>query len=235
MPSPTPISSLIPSVPHPSTLAFLRNLAAHNDKSWFDAHRSEYETARNHHIDFISELIEGISAFDPEIAGQTARSALFRINRDVRFSKNKAPYKTNFGASLARGGRKSTLAGYYFHLEPGASFVGGGMWMPSPQDLGKVRQEIDYCLDEFREIVESTSFVGQFGGLSEGADMRLQRVPRGYEADNPAAYYLRFKSFVAMKPLPDAVLLSADALRESIDACKALHPLLQFLNRAVSE
>ena len=107
--------------------------------------------------------------------------------------------------------------------------------MPSPQDLAKVRQEIDYCLDEFREIVESTSFVGQFGGLSEGADMRLQRVPRGYEAENPAAHYLRFKSFVAMKPMPDAVLLSADALRESIDACKALHPLLQFLNRAVSE
>ncbi len=220
---------------HPSTLTFLRELSAHNDKTWFDDHRKAYESARNHHIDFIGTLIDGISAFDPDVAGQTAKSALFRINRDVRFSKNKAPYKTNFGAYLARGGRKSTQAGYYFHLEPGASFVGGGMWMPAPADLGKIRQEIDYCLDEFRGIVESASFVRQFGGLSEGPDMRLQRVPKGYEAENPAAPFLKYKSFVAMKPLPDDVLLSAEVLKESIDACKALHPLLKFLNRAVSE
>jgi uncharacterized protein (TIGR02453 family) len=223
------------SVVHSSTLAFLRDLATHNDKSWFDAHRSSYESARNHHIEFIAELIDGIAAFDPDIAGQTAKSTLFRINRDVRFSKNKAPYKTNFGASLARGGRKSTFAGYYFHLEPGASFVGGGMWMPAPADLAKVRQEIDYCLDEFRGIVESSAFGEQFRGLSDGADMRLQRVPKGYEADNPAATFLKYKSFVAMKPLQDALLCSDRALKESIDACKALHPLLKFLNRAVSE
>ncbi len=220
---------------HPSTLSFLRDLAAHNDKSWFDAHRSEYESARNHHITFIAALIDGIAAFDTDLAGQSAKSSLFRINRDVRFSKNKAPYKTNFGASLARGGKKSTLAGYYFHLEPGASFVGGGMWMPSPADLGKVRQEIDYCLDEFREIIGSPNFIEQFGGMSDGPDMRLQRVPKGYEADNPAAAYLKYKSFVATKQLPDELLLSPDALKESINACKALHPLLKFLNRAVSE
>ena len=220
---------------HPSTLAFLRELSAHNDKAWFDAHRGAYESARNHHIDFIAALIDGISSFDPDIAGQTAKSALFRINRDVRFSRNKAPYKTNFGASMARGGRKSTAAGYYFHLEPGASFVGGGVWMPAPPDLAKVRQEIDYCLDEFRGIVESAEFVRQFGGLSDGPDMRLQRIPKGYEADNPAAPYLRYKSFVAMKPLSDEQLLSDKALKESIDACKALSPLLKFLNRALSE
>ena len=220
---------------HPSTLAFLRELSAHNDKVWFDAHRSAYESARNHHIDFIAALIDGISSFDPDIAGQTAKSALFRINRDVRFSRNKAPYKTNFGAYLARGGRKSTWAGYYFHLEPGASFVGGGVWMPAPPELAKIRQEIDYCLDEFRGIIESAEFTRQYGGLSDGPDMRLQRIPKGYEADNPAAPYLRYKSFVAMKPLSDELLLSDQALKESIDACKALSPLLKFLNRALSE
>lgn len=220
---------------HPSTLAFLRDLAAHNDKSWFDSHRDAYESARNHHIDFIAALIDGIAAFDPDIAGQTAKSTLFRINRDVRFSKNKAPYKTNFGAFMARGGRKSTSAGYYFHLEPGASFVGGGMWMPAPSDLSKIRQEIDYCLDEFRGIVESGAFVKEFNGLSDAADMKLQRVPKGYEADNPAATYLKYKSFVAMKPLSDSLLCSDQALKASIDACKALHPLLTFLNRAISE
>jgi uncharacterized protein (TIGR02453 family) len=220
---------------HPSTLAFLRELSAHNDKVWFDAHRSAYESARNHHIDFIAALIDGISSFDPDIAGQTAKSALFRINRDVRFSKNKAPYKTNFGAYLARGGRKSTWAGYYFHLEPGASFVGGGVWMPAPPELARIRQEIDYCLNEFSGIIESAEFTRQYGGLSDGPDMRLQRIPKGYEADNPAAPYLRYKSFVAMKPLSDELLLSDQALKESIDACKALSPLLKFLNRALSE
>ena len=175
------------------------------------------------------------SGTDPDIAGQTAKSSLFRINRDVRFSRNKAPYKTNFGAYLARGGRKSTGAGYYFHLEPGASLVGGGVWMPAPPDLARIRQEIDYCLDEFRGIIESAEFVRQYGGLSDGPDMRLQRIPKGYEADNPAAPYLRYKSVVAMKPLSDELLLSDKALKESIDACKALSPLLKFLNRALSE
>lgn len=107
--------------------------------------------------------------------------------------------------------------------------------MPAPPDLARIRQEIDYCLDEFRGIIDSVEFVRQYGGLSDGPDMRLQRIPKGYEADNPAAAYLRYKSLVAMKPLPDKLLLSDKALQESIDACKALSPLLKFLNRALSE
>lgn len=219
----------------PSTLQFLRDLSAHNDKSWFDGHRSAYEAARADHTAFLDQVIGQVSGFDQDILGQTAKSCLFRINRDVRFSKNKAPYKTNFGAYLARGGRKSTFAGYYFHLEPGASFIGGGMWMPMPEHLGRVRQEIDYCLEEFRNILENHSFVQHYGGLSDGPDMRLQRIPKGYEAENPAAEYLRFKSYVAMKPIPDDLITSDKLLRESIDAFKALKPLLDFLNRAVSE
>jgi uncharacterized protein (TIGR02453 family) len=219
----------------PSTLQFLRDLSTHNDKSWFDAHRNAYEAARADHISFLDRLIGQVSGFDQDVLGQSAKSCLFRINRDVRFSKNKAPYKTNFGAYLAKGGRKSTWAGYYFHLEPGASFIGGGMWMPIPENLGRIRQEIDYCLEEFKEIIGSSSFVQHYGALSDGPDMRLQRIPKGYEADNPAAEYLRFKSFVAMKPLSDDIITSGRLLQESIDASKALKPLLDFLNRAVSE
>ena len=219
----------------PSTLQFLRDLATHNDKSWFDTHRDAYDAARADHTSFLDRFIGQVGSFDQDILGQTGKSCLFRINRDVRFSKNKAPYKTNFGASMTKGGRKSTYAGYYFHLEPGASFIGGGMWMPMPDHLGRVRQEIDYCLDEFRKILGSPSFIKQYGTLSDGPDMRLQRVPKGYEADNPAAEYLRFKSFVAMKPLADDLITSSRLLEESVSATKALKPLLDFLNRAVSE
>ena len=104
-----------------------------------------------------------------------------------------------------------------------------------PDHLGRVRQEIDYCLDEFREILASPSFIKQYGTMSDGPDMRLQRVPKGYEADNPAAEYLRYKSFVAMKPLADDLITSSRLLEESVSATKALKPLLDFLNRAVSE
>lgn len=230
--------SSIPSnsqVIQPTTLSFLSSLAIHNDKSWFDVHRADYDSAKKDYIAFVDGLIDGLSDFDDDITGQSGKSCLFRINRDVRFSHNKAPYKTNLGASIAKGGRKSAFAGYYFHLEPGASFVGGGLWMPMPPALSKVRQEIDYCLDEFRKMVESSVFHTHFGSLAGGPEMRLQRVPKGYTADNPAADYLRFKSFVAMKPISDASLTSTTLLKESINAFKVLSPLLRFLNRALSE
>ena len=136
----------------PQTLKFLTQLKNNNNKPWFDAHRAQYEAARIDFSNFIQLVIDAVQKTDTTITGLMSKDCMFRINRDIRFSNDKTPYKAHFGASIKRGGRKSPFTGYYFHLEPGASFVGGGMWMPEAPALKNMRQEIDYNWDEFNTI-----------------------------------------------------------------------------------
>ncbi len=130
------------------TLKFLKNLKSHNDRTWFEEHRKQYTEARADFEQFITEVIAAFSKHNDEISWLTAKNCIFRINRDVRFSKDKSPYKTNMGAGLNKGGKKAPFVDYYFHCEPdNKSFVGGGLWLPEAKNLKKVRQEIDYCWD----------------------------------------------------------------------------------------
>ena len=218
-----------------STLLFLKQLAKNNNKPWFDANRKKYDEAKKDFENFIQALIEQFGKKDPPIAALTAKSCLFRINRDIRFSKDKTPYKKNFAASINRGGKKSVLAGYYFHLEPGNSFIGGGIWMPMPAETQKIRQEIDYCYDEFKKIIHSKKFAGIYAGLDREDAILLTNVPKGYTKDNPAAEFLKLKSWVAMSPLTDAALTSKGLLKQSVEALSAIQPFIDFLNRAVGE
>jgi len=216
-----------------ATLDFLRDLKKHNDKPWFDANRKRYETAKADFIDFLQQVIDAHAKKDDGLVGLQAKNCLFRINRDIRFSKDKSPYKTNFGASVNRGGKKSVLAGYYFHLEPGEAFVGGGVWMPQPSELAKVRQEIDYGLNDFKKIIGSKKFKSVYGEMYKGEDMMLSRVPKGYEPDNPAAEFLKMKSYIAMRPVMDKELLSKDLKKITLEAFSALQPLMGFINTAL--
>lgn len=218
-----------------STLLFLKQLAKNNNKPWFDANRKKYDEAKKDFENFIQALIEQFGKKDTPIAALTAKSCLFRINRDIRFSKDKTPYKKNLAASINRGGKKSVLAGYYFHLEPGNSFIGGGIWMPMPAETQKIRQEIDYCYDEFKKIIHSKKFAGIYAGLDREDAILLTNVPKGYTKDNPAAEFLKLKSWVAMSPLTDAALTSKGLLKQSVEALSAIQPLIDFLNRAVGE
>lgn len=217
----------------PSTLAFLRSLAKHNDRAWFEENRDRYEKAKADAETLVGYVIQRLARTDADIEGQLPKKCLFRIHRDVRFAKDKSPYKTHFGAYLAKGGKKSDLAGYYLHLEPGASFAAGGLWMPMPPALAKVRQEIDYCYEEFRTLLAASPFRKRFGDLRLDDEVRLTRMPKGYEADNPAAGYLRLKGFIASCPLPDAILTSENASKAISDAFGALTPLIRFLNRSL--
>jgi uncharacterized protein (TIGR02453 family) len=178
-------------------------------------------------------VIDRHAKTDPTIGSLKAKECMFRINRDIRFSKDKSPYKTNFGASINRGGKKSSFAGYYFHCEPGESFVGGGLWMPMPPELKKVRQEIDYCFDEFKKIIGSKKFKSIYGDLSREEEMSLSKVPQGFEKDSPAADYIKMKSFIAMKSFSEKDMLSKDLIRQTITAFESLYPLIQFINRAL--
>jgi len=216
-----------------STLKFLKELSKNNNKPWFEAHRKQYEDAKNDFAGFVQSIIQAHSKKDPSIAHLKAKDCMFRINRDVRFSKDKSPYKNNMGAYLNKGGKKSIFGGYYFHCQPGESFVGGGLWMPMPTELSKVRQEIDYNFDAFKKILTSKKFKSVYDGLSKDSEYTLTRVPKGYEPDNPAAEYLKLKSFVAMVSLKDTELTSKDLSKKVLAAFEALHPMLQFINQSI--
>lgn len=216
-----------------ATIQFLKDLKLNNHKDWFEANRKVYEAAKADYLQLVSHVLKDLVANDETLALLQPKDCTFRINRDVRFSKNKAPYKTNMGAGFSKGGKKMMLAGYYFHLEPGASFIAGGVWMPMAPELKKVRQEIDYCLDEFKEIVTNKAFVKTFGGLEQGDDVLLKRAPKGYEEDNPAIEYLKLKSFIASAPISDAVLTSPKLVPTIVDACAQLQPLVHFINRGI--
>ena len=217
----------------PATLKFLQNLKLNNHKDWFDANRKVYEIAKADYLQFVGEVLKGLIKNDDTFALLQPKDCTFRINRDVRFSKNKAPYKTNMGAGFSKGGKKMMLGGYYFHCEPGASFIAGGVWMPLAPELKKVRQEIDYSYDEFNKLVTNKKFVAKFGSLKYGDDVVLKRAPKGYEEDNPAIGYLKLKSFIASAPITDADLTSNDSAKKIVEACTVLQPLIYFINRAI--
>ncbi|MET0393043.1 MAG: DUF2461 domain-containing protein [Chitinophagaceae bacterium] len=218
----------------PATLKFLKELEKNNNKPWFDAHRAAYEAARADFAIFIQRVIDTHAKKDPSIGHLVAKDCLFRINRDVRFSKNKAPYKNNFGASINKGGKKAVAsAGYYFHLQPGASFTGGGIWMPGPEELRKIRQEVDYNFNDLKKIIGSKKFRSVYADLSHDAAFKLVRLPKGYEADNPAAEYLKLKSFITEIRLRDADITSKDLVKRTVMAFEALQPLIEFINQAL--
>jgi len=217
----------------PSTLKFLKDLKKNNNKPWFDSHRKEYETAKSDFTAFIQSVIDKHAKSDPTIKSIVAKDCMFRINRDVRFSKDKSPYKTNMGAYISKGGKKSVYGGYYFHCEPGQCFVGGGLWMPMPPELNKVRQEIDYNFEKFKKIISSKKFRSVYKDLSHDPEYVLSRVPKGYEADNPAADYLKMKSFVSMTSLKDSDITSKDLVKKTTAAFDALQPLIEFVNESI--
>jgi uncharacterized protein (TIGR02453 family) len=219
----------------PSTIRFLKDLSKNNNKPWFEEHRTPYEFAKKDFEVLIQNVISQFSAKEEDIASLQAKQSVFRINRDVRFSKDKSPYKTNMGASIKRGGKKSVFAGYYFHLEPGKSFAGGGIWMPGPVEMKKIRQEIAYCFDEFNSIIQSKKFKSVYGDLDKDEEISLVNVPKGYDKGEPAADYLKLKSWIATKEIRDTDLRSHTLEKDIVNYFQALQPMIKFLNRALED
>jgi len=211
-------------------MGFLSKLEKNNNKAWFDKHRKEYEAAKAAYEAVVTELHAGLGKIEPAIADHKAKDAIFRIFRDVRFSKDKTPYKAHFGAAFSRGGRKAMDAGFYFHVEPGKSFLAGGMWIPDGPLLKKIRQEIDYNFDEFKAIISNPKFKKHFKTI-EGE--QLKTLPQGYTADNPAIEYLKLKSFVVTTKLDDKDLASKNAIPKVIEIFTVMKPLVDFLNRSL--
>ncbi|HVD97805.1 MAG TPA: DUF2461 domain-containing protein [Cytophagaceae bacterium] len=211
-------------------IPFLKKLKSNNNKEWFDKNRADYDMLREEMIGLMGEIVKKFGKIDTTIASTDPRKSIFRINRDVRFSKDKAPYKTNMGGYMADGGKKSPKGGYYLHLEPGNCFLAGGIWMPEPEHLKKIRQEIDYNGKELEKILKSKEFKTYFNGLSE--EEKLTRVPKDFDPGSSFAEYLKLKSFVVVHPFDDKLISDPKLADYCTKVFKAVLPLNKFLNVA---
>lgn len=212
---------------------FLNELKLNNNREWFQDNKKQYDILRNEFIEVVRLLIDRISTFDPEIAGLDAKNCIYRIYRDIRFSHDKTPYKTHFGAYMTGyGGRTSPYAGYYIHLEPGNSLLSGGVWCPPSPILKKLRKDIYDNIDEFVEIIENKDFKKTFPAL-EGE--MLKRMPDGFPADSPYDYILKHKDFTVSSAKPEEFFYSDNWMDQAIDDFKKLYPFNRFLNYTVGD
>jgi uncharacterized protein (TIGR02453 family) len=214
-------------------LQFLRELEVNNNREWFHANKERYDGLKDGYLEIVQQLINRIAIFDPEIAGLEAKDCFFRIYRDIRFSPNKLPYKNHFGAYMAvQGGRKSVKAGYYLHLEPENCLFSGGLWMPEPKVLKKVRQDIYDHIDEFAAIIEKPSFKAIYPELDGET---LKRVPAGFPADFKYEWVLRHKDFCVSAVKPDSFFDRKDWMEQAVASFKEQCPFNRFLNYSVDE
>lgn len=213
-------------------LSFLRDLAAHNDRTWFQANKARYDAAHQYVIEETAWLIHNIAPFDDTIQYLMPKECLFRIYRDVRFSLDKSPYKKHFGTYIAaQGGHKSILSGYYLHIEPDHSALCGGIYCPDKDMLKRLRTAIDIDFEEFTQIIQEKEFAHYFGKVF--SPNKLQKLPQGFDAESPAAEYLKFKEFFVEHHFSDKEICAPDFLERLLPMCRAMKPFNDFLNAAL--
>lgn len=218
---------------NPQTVEFLKELISNNNREWFQANKAVYDSARENVIAFTGELLKHLHKIDPGIdEALDPKKSVMRIYRDIRFSKNKTPYKNNFGISIPTSGLRNGGVEYYMHITPGASFIAGGYWMPEADHLKAIRQEIDYNAHDLKSIIDDSGFVKLFGDFR--AQEKLKTLPKGYEAGNENIDLLKLKSFIVSHPLKDKDLFKADAVQYVAQICAKIHPLNVFLKNAIA-
>lgn len=212
------------------TVDFLQKLDKNNDREWFNANKDKFVAANDNIIAVTGDLIGRIAKFDPEVASIDPKTCVFRIYRDVRFSADKSPYKTNLGAFVAPGGKKAMSPGYYFHVQPKMFFSAAGKHMPDATELLKIRNAVAENTKDFFKIVEGKKFRDRFGDLHGD---RLSRPPKGFAADHPAIEYLKLKSFTVGEEFSEAGALGKDYPKILAESFKAAYPLVMFLRDAL--
>lgn len=214
-----------------NVIDFLKDLSANNQREWMQENKKRYEKAKSEFKEVVASLLSGIASFDESVQGLEPKDCIFRINRDIRFSKDKSPYKTNFGAAMMEGGKKTGNPTYYLHVQPGKSFIAGGVYMPEAENLKKIRQEIDYNPEELRTIVKEDQFRKLFGQMTGES---LKTAPKGYPKDHPNIDLLRMKSFLVTKDLSDKEVLAGDFVSKITEMYQVMHPFNQYFSVAIS-
>ncbi|MEQ8909792.1 MAG: DUF2461 domain-containing protein [Vicingaceae bacterium] len=207
-----------------NTFNFLKNLKKNNNREWFNENKKAYQTSHEEMIELGEELLKGLQGFD-EIETLSGKKSLFRIYRDVRFSKNKAPYKTNRSGSFRRAGA-DRRGGYYFSIEPGNSLIGGGFYGPSSEDLKHLRNQIDADAEPLRTVLNQKQFKSYYGNLQGET---LKTAPRGFEVDNPNIDLLRFKNFYVIHQFSDQEVMADDFPKKVLEGFKIIQPFFEAM------
>lgn len=213
-------------------LDFLNDLKVNNNRDWFQANKNQYDIAKSEVELFAAQTIELISGIDASVQSPLVKDCMFRIFRDVRFSNDKLPYKTNFGFFVARGGRKSIFPGYYFHFEPGQSMIAAGVYQPQPEMLKRIRNEVYFNSTAFSDIVEKTSFKRVFNQLDDFD--KLKKAPKDFPADFPKIDLLKYRSYIVSRSITDDELLSSRFDAQAKMIIDEVQSFMAFLNHAIS-
>ena len=213
-------------------LKFLKDIKKNNEREWFEKNKSRYLTAKTDFENLVASLLDEFTKFDKGLGGLDPKKLPFRIYRDVRFSKDKRPYKTNMGAGFSPNGKLVQEPGYYIHIEPGKSFVAGGIYMPDAERLGKIRQEIDYNFDKLNKITKGKKFKSLYPTFDDFD--KLKTAPKGYAKDHPQIELLKLKSFIVSKEFSDKEVLDKKFVKKVADYCKEIKPLNDFIKEAIS-
>ncbi|WP_293743119.1 DUF2461 domain-containing protein [uncultured Pedobacter sp.] len=215
------------------TLNFIKDVTENNNREWFAANKDVYEAAKADVLALVGKLIPELAKVDPLLSAEAdPKKSLLRIYRDVRFSKNKDPYKNNFGVWFSAKSKGGNEPGYYLHIQPGKSFLAGGYWMPDAPHLKLIRQEIDYNIDDFKEIINQKDFKKNF---KLGFDNALKNAPKGYDPADPNIEFLKLKSFEATQKIDDEEFLKPNLVNKLISSFKTIQPLVAFLRNAIEQ
>ncbi|HEY3405830.1 MAG TPA: DUF2461 domain-containing protein [Ohtaekwangia sp.] len=217
----------------PLLLKFLKDLARNNNREWFEKNKPKYLIAKEEFEKVTTALLQEMIGFDESLAGLDPKKLIFRIYRDVRFSKDKRPYKNNMGAAFSAAGKGLGTPGYYFQIQPGGeSFVAIGLFQPVPEILAKVRQEIDYNGDQLTKIFKEKKFKSNFSKFWD--EDALKTVPKGYAKDHPHIDWLKLKSFIVIHNFTDSEVADKKFLKKTVDVLKSAKPLNDFLKEALA-
>jgi uncharacterized protein (TIGR02453 family) len=214
-------------------LKFLKDIKSHNDRSWFEKNKERYLQAKQGFEVIVASLLKELTKFDPALGGLDPRKLPFRIYRDVRFSKDKSPYKINMGAGFSPNGKLVQEPGYYLHFEPGnKSFVAGGIYMPDAGNLAKIRQEIDYNGDKLVKIFKKKSFRSLYPALDDFD--KLKTVPKGYSKDHPNIELLKHRTFIVSASFTDKELAEKTFIKKAAKRCAEIKPMNDFIREAIA-
>ncbi|SHM58817.1 DUF2461 domain-containing protein [Flavobacterium saccharophilum] len=215
------------------SLQFLDDLKKNNNRDWFQDNKKRYEIFKKDYHQLVSDFLDAMKPLDPSLELLEVKNCTFRINRDIRFSKDKSPYKAHLGVWMSSGAKGANRSGYYVHIEKGASFIAGGFYSPEAADLKKVRKEIAFFHDDLEAILADKNFKKEFGSLDINETNSLKSMPRGYEKDHPAIAFLKLKSFTATQKYDISEVTQKDFVSKMSKKLIALKPLNEFINRAL--
>ena len=217
-----------------ASLQFLDDLKAHNNRDWFLDNKKRYEIFKKDYQQLVADFLNLLKPLDPSLAMLEVKNCTFRINRDIRFSKDKSPYKSHLSIWFSAGVKGQKRSGYYLHLEKGASFIAGGIYAPEANDLKKIRKEVAFFHDDLEAILDEKQFKSIYGSFDRNESNALKNAPKDFEKDHPAIELLKLKSFTVSRQFDSTEVLENDFVAKTVSELIVLKPLNDFINRTLT-